>query len=161
MNFTMEVSREDIFFLDTTVKLRDRTLHTDLFCKPTDSHNSLLYSSALPYHYKNSIPYNQFLWITRICINRSDFDRHALAFYTFFHDSGYPSHLIKESYIKVRRLNKNNLLDPPKLGEEKPIDNKIILVTIYHPHDMTFPKRLSSNWDILVKSHNTSLLHKK
>ena len=62
MKFTMEVSREEISFLDTTVKLRDRTLHTDFFCTPTDSHSYLQYSSALPLQEKyplQSVPMDQ------------------------------------------------------------------------------------------------------
>ena len=89
---------------------------------------------------------------------------HALAF-SSFNDRGYQSHIIEESYIKVTRLNRNNLLNPLKLGgeEEKPIDDKTIQVTTYHHHDMTLPKILSSNWDtyVLGKSHNTSFLYKK
>ena len=64
MKFTMDVSIEVISFQDTTVKLRDRTLHTDLFCKPTDSHSYLICSSAHPYHCKKSIPHSQFLQIS-------------------------------------------------------------------------------------------------
>ena len=62
MKFTMEVSREEMSFLDTTVILRDRTLHTDFFCTPTDSHSYLQYSSALPLQEKyplQSVPMDQ------------------------------------------------------------------------------------------------------
>ena len=49
LKFTVEYSRETIPFMDTKVKLRDRTLYTDLYCKPTDSHSYLLYSSFSPH----------------------------------------------------------------------------------------------------------------
>ena len=37
MKFTMELSGEEISFLDTFVKFWDRTLYTDLYCKPYSS----------------------------------------------------------------------------------------------------------------------------
>ena len=69
IKFTMEVSEESVNFLDTTVKLMDGQIVTDLYTKPTDSHNYLWYSSAHPRHCKDSIPYSPFLRIRRICIS--------------------------------------------------------------------------------------------
>ena len=68
IKFTMEVSQSHVNFLDTTVKINpsNNTLETDLYCKPTDSHNYLLYNSAHPKKCKQSIPYSQFLSLRRI-----------------------------------------------------------------------------------------------
>ena len=48
MNFTLEWSKEKVNFLDTTVKIVNNSLVTDLYSKPTDSHNYLLYNSSHP-----------------------------------------------------------------------------------------------------------------
>ena len=61
---TCHDSRLDINFLDITItKETDGTISTNLYCKPTDSHNYLLYSSEHPRHLLNGIPYSQFVRI--------------------------------------------------------------------------------------------------
>ena len=74
IKFTMEASKQQVNFLDTTVYVENNLLKTDLYCKPTDSHNYLLYSSAHPQKCKDSIPYGQFLRVRRICTKLEDFD---------------------------------------------------------------------------------------
>jgi hypothetical protein len=39
IKFTMEVSKEKVPFLDTTIRIIDGEIITDLYFKPTDSHN--------------------------------------------------------------------------------------------------------------------------
>ena len=41
-------------FLDVSVSLQNEKLHTDLYCKPTDKHQYLYYTSCHPKHTKNS-----------------------------------------------------------------------------------------------------------
>ena len=95
MKFTMECARDTVSFLDTKVKLRDETLYMDLYCKPTDSHSYILYTSAHPHHCRKSITYSQFLQIRCICSNLTDFDKYCLDFASYFHERGYPSHLMQ------------------------------------------------------------------
>ena len=158
---TMEFSRELIHFLDTIIKLRDRTLYTDVYCKPTDSHSYLFYNSSHPYHCKKSIPYRQLLRIRQICSSLTDFDKHASDFASYFQNRGYSNHLIEEAYIKVRRMDRNQLLDRPRTHKDVPSEDTTFLVSTYHPHDQTVLKIISTNWDFLGKIHNTTFLHKK
>ena len=132
----------------------------DLYSKPTDSHNYLLYSSSHPRSCRDSIPYSQFLRIRRICSKISDYDKHACEYATYFLDRAYPLRLIEEAVIKARRLNREELLNPPKQAETTPADN-IILTTTYQPQDNTLKEIVSNNWDLLGKSPNTQKLHKK
>ena len=66
LKFTFEVSRDKLSFLHTWVKLEDNLPITELFSKPTDSHNYLVYNSAHPQQCIDSIPYSQFLRMMRI-----------------------------------------------------------------------------------------------
>ena len=76
IKFTTEVSPEKVNFLDTTIRLdTDRKPYTDLYCKPTDAHNYLLYNSCHPKHLTRSLPYSQLLRIRRICQKIEDYDR--------------------------------------------------------------------------------------
>ena len=162
IKFTMEVSEDSVTFLDTTVKVIDNQLVTDLYTKPTDSHNYLWYTSAHPRHCKDSIPYSQFLRIRRICSRLQDFDKHVVQFAQFFRQRGYPLSLIEEAAIKARRLDRDLLLTP-QTGPQPTCDpdNNIIMVNTYHPHDNSLKDIVKHNWGILGKSHKTNFLYKK
>ena len=48
IQFTSVVSEMEINFLDIKIKLEDGKLETDLYTKPTDSRDYVLYNSAHP-----------------------------------------------------------------------------------------------------------------
>ena len=75
IKFTAEYSKEEVNFLDLKIKLIDRKLKTDLFVKPTDTHQSLDPTSSHPYHCKQGIPYSQDLSLNRICSDNANFDK--------------------------------------------------------------------------------------
>ena len=56
IKFTSERSTTSIPFLDVNIQLHNGKIETDLYCKPTDKHQYLLYSSSHPFHTKKSIP---------------------------------------------------------------------------------------------------------
>ena len=58
IKFTAEWSKTSINFLDVTVSLVGGNITTDLYVKPTDSHQYLHSSSCHPYHCKKGIPYS-------------------------------------------------------------------------------------------------------
>ena len=152
IQFTKEISQTSVTFLDTKVNLFHNKIETDLFCKPTDSHNYLLYSSAHPRRCKESIPYSQYLRIRRICSRLVDFDKHMKETTLHFINRGYPIDLLEESALKARRLDRKTLLYPVKV--ESKLDRSI-LTTSFHPHHDTLKNLVSSNWSILGKSHTT------
>ena len=53
LKFTYEKSKEKINFLDLVIKLTDGKIVTDLYCKPTDSHQYLHYDLCHAEHIKN------------------------------------------------------------------------------------------------------------
>ena len=68
IKFTSEQSKQSIHFLDVTISInKNNTLSTDLYVKPTDTHQYLLSTSAHPKHTKQSIPYSLALRLRRIC----------------------------------------------------------------------------------------------
>ena len=75
IKFTAEYSKETINFLDVNVRLVEGELMTDLFVKPTDTHQFLDPSSSHPYHCKKGIPYSQTLKLNRICSDKESFDK--------------------------------------------------------------------------------------
>lgn len=150
IKFTVERSRKSVTFLDTTVKLVNNRIETDLYCKPTDAHNYLLYKSSHPQKCKDSIPYSQFLRIRRICTKTEDFDDHAIKFCEHFHRRGYPIPLLEKAIIAARRIPRGNLLKE-KVETEKTESENVIMVTRYHPDHDILRKIVTNNWDFLGK----------
>ena len=161
IKFTMEASKISVNFLDTTVKIVDNSIATDLYCKPTDAHNYLMFSSAHPKSCKQSIPYSQFLRVRRICSTLDDYDKHSKMLGTHFLRRGYPLHIIEQAVIKARRLDRNALLATKPNNPSSDKDDKVILTTTYNPYDNTVRNLSKKNWDILGKSTNTTFLHEK
>ena len=64
IKFTAEWSQTSINFLDVTVSLVGGKSTTDLYVKPTDSHQ---YHQCHLYHCKKGIPYRQVLRIIQTC----------------------------------------------------------------------------------------------
>jgi len=161
IKFTMEASVDSVNFLDTTVRINHdlQILESDLYCKPTDSHNYLLYNSAHPKKCKQSIPYSQFLRIRRICSNTPDYDRHIVTLSGHFLRRGYPITLLETAAIAARRLNRNDLLSPQSESEDK--TDCVVLVTTYDPAQDILRNIAQTNWDYLGKSPTTLDLHKK
>ena len=75
IKFTAEYSKDQVNFLDLNIKLIDGKLKTELFFKPTDTHQVLDPSSFYPRHCKKGIPYNQALRLNRICSDNDNFGK--------------------------------------------------------------------------------------
>ena len=58
IKYTMDMSKSSLPFLDSMVINKGGQIQTDIYYKPTDSKQYLLYTSCHPKHTRNSIPYN-------------------------------------------------------------------------------------------------------
>ena len=67
IKFEVNTSTTMVTFLDVSVTLKDGTLKTKLYTKPTDAFLYLHKSSNHPNHVINNIPKGQFIRIRRIC----------------------------------------------------------------------------------------------
>ena len=158
IKFTLEVSCSKINFLDITISNdTDGLVSTNLYCKPTDSHNYLLYSSEHPRHLLNGIPYSQFVRIKRLCSKPEDFRLNALMLITHFIRRGYPKHLVSGALEKADNLNRDDLLNKETLKKHTDQTNtqKFYCVTTHNPQNPPLRQIITSNWDILGKTKTT------
>jgi hypothetical protein len=159
IKFTSDQSTTHINFLDTTVHMgNDGKLYTDLYCKPTDSHNYLLYDSAHPQHCKDSLPYSQLLRVRRICSHITDFDKNATMMCRHFLRRNYPINIIEEALIKVRRLDRQELLKQ-KTAPTKEANRNLFLITTFTPQDNKLSHIVKKNWSILGRTSTTQDLY--
>ena len=98
IKFEADVSITEIHFLDMTVSLDEQhNIQTDLYTKPTDTHNYLKYNSAHPRHCRDGIPYSQFLRLKRICSKEETFVHQCREMSKFFIKADYPPGVIRKA----------------------------------------------------------------
>ena len=160
IKFTMEKSTDEISFLDTLVKRgHNDMLYTDLYTKPTDSHNYLRYDSAHPPHSKKGLPYGQFLRLKRICTNDKGFEKNAEKMKNDFIYRGYPKKSLTDSIEKCKELTRENLLaQRPKTKSNN--DDTTYLVQTFRPCKNSLVDTIKTNWDILGRSKETKTMHR-
>ena len=160
--FEAESSTLHVNFLDVTVSLDEQhSIQTDLYTKPTDSHNYLNYNSAHPRHCRDGIPYSQFLRLKRICSNEKTFVHQGREMSKNIIRADYPPQVIRDAFDRVYHSDRMLLLNP--IPEEEPTDeeaDKTFLITTFHPYFKECDKIGERNWDLLAKSISTRPLLK-
>ena len=129
IRFTAEWSRESVTFLDTKVIRNGDSLVTDLFTKPTDTHQYLHRRSCHPSHCKKSIAFSQALRLRRICSRSTDYERHVQELKGYLIDRGYEGEEVQRQIDKATRIKREELLG----SREKKIEQVTPLVVTFHP----------------------------
>ena len=83
------------------VSFQENRLLTDLYIKPTDTHQYLHYTPSHSYHTKKSIIYNQTLRLSGICSKESDFVNHKIEMVSWFLKRIYLESFIKTEIEKL------------------------------------------------------------
>ena len=130
IKFTAEYSRDKVNFLDVQVIRKDNKLITDLYVKPTDTHQYLDASSCHVYHSKKSIPFSQALRLNRICSEPSFFDKRCNQLESWLKERGYSDKLIRQQVLKARQFPREGLLYKENNNIKK--DTLTFNIT-YHP----------------------------
>ena len=157
---TSEISEIQVPFLDILVSQNENHINADLCCKPTDTHNYLLYTSCHPWTCKNAIPYSQFLRIRRICNDEQTFIKRAPQMAAHFFRRGYDHDNIHTSIIKAWRTDQDSLLQPQTTNSTD-TDNPLLLITTNYPDLNPISSIVDNNWDLLCKNTSTHWLYDK
>ena len=131
IKFTADYSREEIHFLDVSVRKTNKQLVTDLYIKPTDTHQYLHASSCHVYHSKKSIPYSQALRLNRICSENSSYDKRCNELEVWLRERGYSDKLVRQQILKARTHKRKDLLNNMK---DKRNDYQLVFNITYHPN---------------------------
>ena len=116
LKFTYEKSKEKVSFLDVVIKIKEGRLITDLYCKPTDGHQSLHYDSCHADHIKRSIIFSQKLRLKRICSEKNDLNVHVEDLKIWFRKRGYSDYLIKEQVERALSVTPSDENDSKKVN---------------------------------------------
>jgi len=132
--------------LDTTLTIINNKISSNLYCKDTDTHNYLDYSSCHPPSCKDNIPYSQFLRIKKICSNPKDYKENSSKYTSYFQNKGYPTHLINKMSKKADTITRDILLNPNIKDKEK---NAITFPIIFNPINKNISQKILSNFKVL------------
>ena len=130
IKFTAEWPQKSINFLDVIDSLIDGQIETDLYVKPTDSHQYLHFSSCHPYHCKKIIPYSQALRLNRICSKNNFSGIHCNNLEKWLSERGYSEKLVRKEILKARSQSRGTLLDKEKRSRN---DDRVTFNITYYP----------------------------
>jgi hypothetical protein len=133
INFTMQESDQSISFLDVFITHHGESLSTDVYYKPTDTHQYLHFGSCHPRHTKRSIPYNLARRICTIVSDESKRTERLEEMHIYLTKQGYPTKNIQDGIKKARNMDRTQLINPPtaEIIEQKCLP----LVTTHNPQN--------------------------
>ncbi|PIK61093.1 hypothetical protein BSL78_01917 [Apostichopus japonicus] len=146
--YSITISTEhhhQIHFPDVTVRKEQGSLSTDLYTKPTDTHQYLNSSSCNPRHCKSGTAYSQALRLRSIYSNNSSLTRHTDALGNHLPARDHSARRVREAIQRLRSLSRSSTL-AVKNKKGRDCDNKLPLVVTFHPN----PPPLQHNHNILT-----------
>ena len=122
IKFTSSHSSTNIPFLDVSVSLtNDGSISTDLYTKPTDKHQHLLYSSCHPLQTKKGIPFSLALRLRRICSTDASFNTRAAQLTTYLLKRGYNRNFVTKQIRRVSDIPRRLTLQTKDVNKPKHI----------------------------------------
>ena len=132
LKFTMDSNTNQLPFLDTMVINNGGKIQTDIYYKPTDSKQYLLYTSCHPKHTRNSIPYNLARRLKTIVSDEDTLNIRLGDLKKYLLKRKYPVKLIEDAISKVHSLDRRKLLSKSDKTDET---NTIPYVTTFNPYN--------------------------
>ena len=129
IRFTIECSDKQLPFLDVLVTKEGSKLETDIYYKPSDSKQYLLFNSCHPKHTRTSIPYSLARRIRSIVTNEEILRIRMNELRLALKQQNYPLHVIEKGIDKAMKLRKEEL----RIVRENTNDNIITYVSTFNP----------------------------
>jgi hypothetical protein len=112
IKFTLESSDTKLPFLDVLVIKEGTTLSTDIYYKPTDTHQYLHFGSCHPHHTKTAIPYNLARRLCTIVSDKTTRDIRLKELRNYLLKQKYPERLVDDGISKAKGYDRSALLSP-------------------------------------------------
>ena len=101
------------------VSVKDGSIETELYTKPTDKHQYLLVSSCHPQHTKRSIPFSLALRLRRICSNPDNYKLRTNELVDYLANRGYDKTYLKTQIQRTSDILRTDALtNKPKTQTE-------------------------------------------
>lgn len=150
ITFTTNINNKQIPFLDIMVEITNKEIHTDIYYKPTDTHQYLHFKSCHPRHTKTNIPYNLARRICTIVSSKDKQKQRLNDLKNMLISRSYPLTLIESGIAKAQALNKDDLLKPQNKNNDK---NILTFVHTYNPNNKEMCSVINNSLKILQGSN--------
>ncbi|KAM8952235.1 LOW QUALITY PROTEIN: uncharacterized protein RCH25_043022 [Pelodytes ibericus] len=151
ITFTSELNAQRVSFLDTIVIRTGNKLETDIYSKPTDKNNLLLYSSFHPEHSKRGLPYSQLVRTKRIVSNPALLETRLDEMTKKFSDRGYDHMLLQTQRSRLSNISRDQLMMPKSKDTAMP---RVPFTSPYSKASQKIRKAIMKNWHILQADSN-------
>ena len=150
IKFTSSHSSTNVPFLDVDVSLtNDGNICTDLYTKPTDKHQHLLFSSCHPLHTKKAIPFSLALRLRRICSTDETFSTRAAQLTTYLLKRGYNRDLVTEQVQRAANIPRIQTLQTKDVNKPK----RIPFITTFNPSLPHISNIIKKHYNLLLSSN--------
>ena len=150
IKFTSSHSSTNIPFLDVSVSLtNDGSISTDLYTKPTDKHQHLLYSSCHPLHTKKAIPFSLALHLRRICSTDATFHTRTAQLTTYLLKRGYNRNFVNKQIRRAADIPRQLTLQTKDINKPK----RIPFITTFNPSLPHISHIIKKHFNLLLSSN--------
>ena len=140
-------SSRSIPFLDTLVTIKNKTLVTDVYKKPTDRCQYLLPTSSHPAHITQNIPFSLCYRLVRICSEKNTLIQRLEELKQLLLSRNYDLKIINGAITKSLNIDRNTALQK----KTKVSTKRIPFVITYHPALPAISTILKQGWRTMVK----------
>ena len=126
----------------------DGSISTDLYTKPTDKHQHLLYSSCHPLHTKKAIPFSLALRLRRICSTDATFNTRA-AQLTNLLKRGYSRNFVTKQIRRAADIPRRLTLQTKDVNKPK----RIPFITTFNPSPPHISNIIKKHYNLLLSSN--------
>ena len=161
IQFTMELSKEQLPFLDIMIKKVNNQITTDIYQKPTDSKQYLLFKSCHPKHIKLNIPYNLAKRICTIVSDKTTQDLRLQDLKRTLIERQYPPSLIDLGINKAKKLDPKTLKTPKQTTTSQL--KTLLYISTHNPRNSEAYNTIIQNLPLLTsdpKMHDIIKTHK-
>ena len=130
-------------YLDTSCQIKEGQIVTDLYRKPTDKNQYLLYSSCHPAECLQSIPYSLSTRINRVCSEEETQDMRFEELKCMLLDSKYPPGIIDAAIAKAMAIPR--LVALRRVSRQQ-TNTRPAFVVGYDPMLPSIPKLTKKHW---------------
>ena len=150
IKFTSSHSSTNIPSLDVSVSLtNDGSISTDLYTKPTDKHQHLLYSSCHPLHTKKAIPFSLALRLRRICSTDAAFHTRTAQLTTYLLKRGYNRNFVNKQIRRAADIPRQLTLQTKDINKPK----RIPFITTFNPSLPHISHIIKKHFNLLLSSN--------
>ena len=137
-------------FLDTLVTIKNKTIVTDVYRKPTDRCQYLLPTSNHPAHITTNIPYSLCYRLVRICSEKETLNKRFSELKQLLQNRSYNDKIIDGAISKAKLIERKEALKK----KDKKISSRIPFVITYHPALPSISNILNKAWRVMIKDEH-------